>query len=82
MLNTDENRSSQGLRLVRDDLDARISELESISKQREFTDAEIDEFLSLIKQHDARERQRKKQRARKLKPIMLFMERGYPEGSI
>lgn len=67
--------ATQAYVAIRDDLDDRISEMENISRNREFTDVEIDEFLSLIKQHDARERQLKKSRARKMKPILLFMER-------
>ncbi len=59
----------------RDQLDGRIAELEAISRERDFTDAEIDEFMRLIRSFEARERERKKNRARKLQRINRFLAR-------
>lgn len=60
------------------DIDTRIAELEAVSRQREFTDEEIDEFAGLIKvwrhRQMCRERERKKSRLRKMGIIQSFLE--------
>lgn len=52
----------------------RIGDLEAISRQREFTDAEIDEFIDLIRQWRALDRQHKRKRAFDMPRINKFLE--------
>ncbi len=54
-------------------INAKIAEMEGISRQREFTDVEIDEFVDLANRWRALDRQHKRHRAAMMKKINGFL---------